>query len=177
MSTLKKQPLIVILGALLLLAALFYFFLVSPAVSYQKRIETLIKDKKNELAHMRGLQREWQGFQEARIEAEQLIVQRGAKFSPLSYMEALTRKIRVSDRIVYMKPLSFSGEEEGPQKRTGIEIRLEGLQMSELARLLRETEYSKNLLTIDRIKIDTLSKGKTRSLKVTLQVRTYSPNT
>jgi hypothetical protein len=176
MNTLRKGPLWIIFGALTVLAALFYFFLVSPALSRQERLAGLIRDRKTDLLHMRELQAEWQRFQDARTEAEKLISRRGKNFSPLSYMEGLTRKIGVSDKIAYMKPLSYSGDEEGPQKRTGIEIRLEGLQMKELVRLLQETEYSKKLLTIDRIKIDALSKGKIRNLKVTLQVRTFTPS-
>jgi len=175
MNIFKKEPLLIIFAGLVFVGLLYYILLVSPALSNQEKLRGLIREKKTQLARMEELRDEWRRFQEARAEAEESLSRRGRGFSPLSFMEGLTRKIGVSDRIAYMKPVSFASDAEGGQRREGIEIRLEGLDMKDLVALLAETEFSKKLLSIDRIKMDALSKGTERNLKVTLQVVTIAP--
>ena len=172
--TRRKMNVLILVAGLLALAGAYYAFLVSPALSHHARLERSASRKVEDLETMRQQRAEWLAFTATRRQAETLLTKRGGDFSLLSFMEGITRKVGVGDRISYMKPLSFSGLDQGPQTPVGIEIQLDGLHMSNLVRLLYEIEYSGKLLRIHRIKIKANADGKERSLKVTLQVQTYT---
>jgi|GEM_PF-4570855 len=174
MNLQRKEALLIYLGGLVALGLLYVFLVVSPALSRQEKFEALIAEKRTQLGEMKALQAEWQRFQDARREAEETLSRRGTGFSLLTFMEALTRRIGVSDKIAYMKPLTFTENEDGLHRREGIEIRLEGLRMKELVTLLRETEYSDKLLAVERIKVEAHSREEIRELEVTLQVHTFT---
>ena len=99
---------------------------------------------------------------------------RGQRFTLLSYLEGITRKLGINTKIHYMKPLSFSDEKPGNIRTEGIEMKLEGVSSRDLIPFLQQIEYAGKLLSIKRIKIQTVSKDKDTYLKVTLQVHTYS---
>ncbi|MGD8386822.1 MAG: hypothetical protein PVG49_06755 [Desulfobacteraceae bacterium] len=174
MRVLRQRTGILLAVGLLALAAVYYLLLVSPAFSEHKRLAHILTKEKSGLAVMKDLQTEWLAFVATREQAEKLLAKRGDDFSLLSFMEGLTRKVGVGDRIAYMKPLSYSSEEQGQQTLVGIEIQLDGLRMKDLVRLLHATEYSGKLLRIHRIKIKANAQEKHRDLKVTLQVQTYT---
>jgi hypothetical protein len=177
MNLRKRDALLTCLGGLVVLGLLYVFLLVSPALSRQEKYKALIAEKSSQLGDMKALQVEWQKFQDARREAEDILSGRGTAFSLLTFMEELTRRIGVSDKIAYMKPLSFAENEDGLHRREGIEIRLEGLRMKELVTLLRETEYSNKLLAIERMKVEAHDRSEIRNLQVTLQVHTFTNRT
>ncbi len=174
MTFLKRRKGLLLAAGLLVLLAAYALFWVSPALSRHERLERALVEEERDLETMRQLRAEWLAFEAAREQAEQLLAKRGEDFSLLSFMEALTREVGVGDRIAYMKPLSFSGTEEGSQRSMGIEIQLDGLRMKELVRLLHQTEYSGKLLSVRRIKIKANTQEEQRDLKVTLQIQTYA---
>jgi len=55
-----------------------------------------------------------------------------------------------------------------------MEIKLEGININHLVNFLYKIEYSGKLLNIKRIKIQRLSKLEARTLRVTLQINTYT---
>jgi hypothetical protein len=169
----KREKALILAVGLLVLTGAYYLLLVSPALSHQERLARSLEELGRDLRNMEGLRAEWLAFVAAREHAEALLERRGGDFSLLSFMESITRKVGVGDRIAYMKPLSFSDEEEKAQKAVGIEIQLDGLRMKDLVRLLHETEYSGKLLRVRRIKIRANSEQEQRDLKVTLQVETF----
>ncbi len=174
MRGLRRAKGLLLAGGLLALFALYYGLLISPVLSSQERLEETLAKRERDLEAMKRLRAEWDAFVASREQAERLLSERGEGFSLLSFMENVTRKVGVEDRIAYMKPLSFAEDTEGPQKPVGVEIQIDGLQMNDLVRLLHETEYSGKVLRVRRIKITAGSEGARRDLKVTLQVETFT---
>jgi hypothetical protein len=121
---------------------------------------------------MVALKDNWERFKTNKQKAEKILAQRGEKFTLLSFLEGVSREVGIDNKIQYMKPLTFR-EEEGALKPVGIEMNLDGINTKELVSLLYKIENSEKLLNIKLIKILHVSRGKSKLLKVTLQVNTY----
>ena len=172
--TLKRNEILTLaLGGLFVLTLLYYFFVISPAAAREKDLDRYIKKTRADLAEMVELKTRWDLMKRNQVEAEKMIGQRGPKFTLLSYLESISRETGINDKIQYMKPMSFP-EESGPLKQEGMEIKLEGVDMTQLVNYLYKIEYSEKLLSIVRIKVQRESTGDESSLlKATLQVNTY----
>jgi hypothetical protein len=72
-----------------------------------------------------------------------------------------------------MKPLAFH-DDSGPTKPAGIEMNLDNINTEQLVTLLYKIEGAGKLLNIKRIKIQRTSIKRIQTLKVTLQVNTYT---
>ncbi len=171
----RREKALLALGIVVILALAYYLIVVSPAMSRQKTLVRYIAKKEADLNEITSLRKEWEGFQERQAEAERILKGRGARFTLLSYLEGVTRQLGISTKIQYMKPLSFTEEQEGAIRPEGIEIKLDGITTRDLIPFLRRIEYGGKLLNIRRIKIQKVSKGEQDVLKVTLQVHTYLP--
>jgi hypothetical protein len=156
---------------LLLIALLYYGLIISPAMSERKKLISRIADRGSDLQQMKALKNEWESFQGMRKEAEQRLARKGQSFTLLSFLETISRAVGVDKKIQYMKPLSLP-HEEGDLRPEGIEMSLDQMNMKELVTFLYRIEYSGKLLHIKRIKIQKSSKD--RTIKVTLQVTSYS---
>lgn len=161
------------LGGILIFALFYYLFIVSPTISRQEALEKYILKKEADLAKMVELNLKWDRFKNNKAKAEKVLTRRGKKFTLLSFLEGISRKLGIHNKIQYMKPLS-SPEESGSLKQIGMEIKLDDINATQLVNFLYELEYSGKSLNIKRIKIQKFSKGKAQSLRVTLQVNTYS---
>lgn len=162
-----------LLGAILIFSVLFYLFVVSPALARQKVLEKYIGKQESELAKMTELSLKWDRFKANRVNAEKTLTRRGKKFTLLSFLEGVSRNLGIHDKIQYMKPLS-SPEASRSLKQLGMEIKLDGINITQLVKFLYELEHSGKLLHIKRIKIQRTSQGEARSLRITLQVNTYT---
>lgn len=172
MKLARRELALITLGFVFLAVAAFYLLAVAPALSRQQALAALIEEKAGDIRRMEALQQEWSDFQRKRAEAEQVLERRGQGFTLLTYMERISREVGVADRIQYIKPVNFP-EAEGPMQPTGIELRYERLDIKELVNFLYRVEQSRNLLRVDRIKIQPSVEAGRRSLEVTLQVNTY----
>lgn len=171
----RREKVLLALGIVIILALAYYLMVVSPAISRQKVLVRYIAEKEADLKEITSLRKEWEGFQKRRAEAERILKGRGRRFTLLSYLEGVSGQLGISTKIQYMKPLSFSEEQEGSIRPEGIEIKLDGITTRDLIPFLQMIEYGGKLLNIKRIKIQKVSKDKQDVLKVTLQVHTYLP--
>ena len=174
MSVNRREKALIGLGIVIILALAYIMLVVSPASSRRKALERYIAKKEADFSEICTLRSEWEGFQKRRAEAERIMKGRGQRFTLLSYLEGITRKLGINTKIHYMKPLSFSDEKSGNIRTEGIEIKLDGISSRDLIPLLQQIEYAGKLLSIKRIKIQKVSKDKDEYLKITLQVHTYS---
>lgn len=169
----RKELAILSLGGLAVLALLFYLLVISPALSRTKGLEGQIRKKEADLAKMSELKVKWDEIRGRQTELEKALTQRGARFTLLSFLEGVSREVGIESRIQYMKPLSFP-EEPSALRQTGMEIRIEEIDIRELVQYLHKIEYSGKLIKIRRMRIERAAKGEEGAqLKVTLQVVTF----
>jgi len=169
----KRETGILILAVFCPFLVLYYFIVISPALSKQQTLMDYVSKKQADLQHMLALQKEWRAFQDMRKEAESILNRRGEGFTLLSYLEGISRAAGIDTKIQYIKPVSFP-EAEGSMQPMGIEMRYDKLDIKELVDFLYKIEHTRNLLKIQRIKIQPVGTGQIRSLELTLQVNSYS---
>jgi Tfp pilus assembly protein PilO len=169
----RQQMTYLFFGGLFLVALLFYFVVISPGLSRQDQLERSISKRKADLAKITELKKKWESFKRDQGEVEQSLRSRGDRFTLLSFLEGITREIGIDKNIQYIKPVTFPPS-ESVFKPEGIEISLDNVGMEQLVNFLYRVENSGNLLFIKRIKILKTSRGSSSTLKVTLQVNTYT---
>ena len=169
MRIIRRKIAFFLFGGILIFALFYYLFIFSPVMAKQKPLEKNITKKEADLLKMVELNLKWDRFKYNKVEAEKTLARRGMKFTLLSFLEGVSRKTGIHDKIQYMKPIS-TPEESGSIKQAGMEIKLEDMDIGQLVSFLYEIEYSGKLLTIKRIKIQ----RKAQSLRVILQVHTYT---
>jgi hypothetical protein len=169
----RTQMTYVFFGGLFLVALLFYFVVISPGLSRQKTLERSIARKKAELVKITDLNRTWESFKRDRSDVESALRSRGDRFSLLSFLEGVTREVGIDKNIEYIKPVTFPPS-EGSFRPEGIELSLANMGMEQLVNFLYKVEHTGNLLYVKRIKILKVTRGPSSTLKVTLQVNTYT---
>lgn len=169
----REQFIAISLGGIFFVALLYYLLVVSPAVAREKKLREQIKIKESEMVEMLQLKAKWDSLKRYQAEAESVLNKRGERFTLLSFLEGISREVGISDRIQYMKPISFP-DQTGPLREEGMEVTLEDIDISQLVNYLYKIEYSANLLNVRRIKMQRkrMADG-SAALRVTLQVNTY----
>ena len=168
----RREMTFCLAGGGVLLALLYYLIVISPAAARRETLLGYIHKKEAALSAMIRLRDERERLRADKTRAEKLLAARGTKFTLLSFLEGVSRKVGVDDRILYMKPLTFP-EQPGPLRPAGIEMKLDRISTRQLVNLLYRIECSGKLLNIRRIKIHRTAGGDRPLLKVTLQVNTY----
>ena len=171
----RTQMTYLFFGGLFFVALLFYFVAISPGLSKQEQLEKSISKRKADLVKITELKRRWENFKRDQGEVEQALRSRGDRFTLLSFLEGITREVGIDKNIQYIKPVTFPPSEvAGTFKPEGIEMSLDNVGMEQLVNFLYKVELSGDLLFVKRIKILKTSRGSTSTLKVTLQVNTYT---
>jgi hypothetical protein len=156
---------------------LYYFFVVSPNLAKEDFLRRAIRNKEADQKEMEALQGAWERMKREHAAGEAALQVRGDKFTLLSFLEGISREVGIANKIQYVKPLTFP-EEPGSLKKEGMEVKLEDMDIHELVEYLYKIEYSGKLLKIQRIKVQRVSgKDDTSSLRVTIQVHTFSRKT
>lgn len=162
------------IGGIIFLSVLYYLVVFSPGVKRERMVRERVRKKESDIRAMMQLKREWETLRASKIRANELLKRRGKQFALLSFLEGLSRKVGINDRIQYMKPVLFQESSSSSLRQVGVEMRLDGLSMKDLVQYLYRIEYSDAFLAVPRIKIQRVEeKGTAASLRVTMQVRTY----
>jgi Tfp pilus assembly protein PilO len=171
----RRQAHLGALAGLILFSALYYWIVISPALSRQRSLSNHIRKKEADLVAVTALKRDWESFQEVRAKAQKTLERKGKGFSLLSFMEDTFKATGMETKIQYMKPMSLPGNDEAP-KPQALEIGLDGVNTRELITFLQRVESSGKAVHFKRTKIQRSSRSKESSLKVTLQIYTYTPS-
>jgi hypothetical protein len=172
----RNQLLVVFSGLGLLMSATYYFFVLGPILENRHRIERAVEKRERDLKVMSGLREKWAQIKERQAAADRILGGKEAGFNMLSFLEGVSREAGVSEKIVHMKPISFS-DTLNDFRQEGMEISLEGVDLREITRYLYGIEYAaEGLIYVKRIRIQRPSKEKfVIALNVTLQVVAYLP--
>lgn len=169
----RREMALLMFGGVFVIALLYYLIVISPALSSEKSYINRIEKREADLAKMIELKSKWEKFKSNKARTEKILAARGKAFSLLSFLEGVSREVGINDKIQYMKPLAFH-QESAPMKPAGIEMSLDNINVEQFVTLLYKIECSGKLLNVERIKIQRTSTEKSHTLKVTLQVNTYT---
>lgn len=173
MKIAKREKRIIFALGVFILLILYYAFILSPAFSKINTVEKQIAKNESQLAEIVKLKAIHDRYNESKIKAESILVERGENFAVLSYLESESRKLNIDKRIGFMKPVNFPPS-SGNLQLAGIEMNLVGINTKELVDFLHKIEAAGKLLSISRIKIQRPTKHGPQLLNVTLQVNTYN---
>ncbi len=149
----------VVLGVFILLAGV-----VSPVLEYRSRLTSSVKAHDSELRRVYDLS--------ARIRAAGSVSRtagaaQSADFTLFGFLEELAARVKVNDRIEYMKPISESGD----SAREAVEVKIRSVFQDDLISLLYDIEHSPYSLKIKRLNIRRVERDS--CLDVTFQVVHY----
>jgi type II secretory pathway component PulM len=156
----RRERLVIVIAGAVLGVFVLTAGVVSPVVEYRARLADSVKSKEAQLKRVSELS--------SRIRAAQAsggasAVQQ-ADFTLFGFLEELAAKVRVNDRIEYMKPISDSSG----SAREAVEVRIRSVFQDDLVSLLYDIEHSPYALKIRRLNVRRVERDGT--LDVTFQV-------
>jgi general secretion pathway protein M len=165
-----RERLMVIVGGVVVALVLLYRFGLSPAIERLRMLDRLVAVKEREVHEMKTVSETYQMRKRLMEEVNRSLSQRGQDFAIFSFLEDLANKIGIKPNIMYMKPaMTTPGE---LFRESSVEMRLEGIGLSQLTRYLYDIERAPQLLRVRRMHI----KPRTANpdlLDVTFQVSTF----
>ncbi len=137
----RRETLFVSIGALVLLVLGVYFLIVQPLTDRRDRLHNLTARLQGDLAELQDMAGEFKALAAQRDLTRTQVQARGKDFAPFSFLENLAGEAGLSGRIESMSPVASSGE-EGASRQSEFDVRLSGIQLGELVRLLYSLEAS-----------------------------------
>jgi type II secretory pathway component PulM len=138
-------------GGAFLLVFLLYGLILSPLFEKNGLMDRKIEQKLQELEEMAELEQEHRRLNEIVAEAEGKMRKRTAGFSMISYLEGISLRAGVNDRIDYMRPKPVP---PGPHYReSAVEIRLKNVPLPDLVKFLYWIEYTPEFLKLNKVKL------------------------
>jgi len=134
-----------------LLVFLLYGLVLSPLFEKNRLMDRKIDRKLQELNEMVVLEQDHRRLNEIVAKAEQKMGGRTTGFSIISYLEGLSLRAGIKDRIDFMRPKSIP---PGPLYReSAVEIRLKKVPLPDLIQFLYWIEYSPEFLKLKKVKL------------------------
>ncbi|HON37792.1 MAG: type II secretion system protein GspM [Desulfomonilia bacterium] len=160
----KRERLILLIAGVVLGVFILTVGVVSPVMEYRARLNSSVK------AHDRELKRVYE--LSSRIRAADSVTKapgaaQSADFTLFGFLEELAARVKVNDRIEYMKPIS----ESGGSTRESVEVKIRSVFQDDLISLLYDIEHSPHPLKIKRLNIRRVERD--NCLDVTFQVVRY----
>ena len=146
-----REQVVLVLGGVATVGILLYAYVLDPALERYRDLDRLIRIKAQQLERVRALQAEYQALSQAYQRLEQQATRAQKGFSPLSFMESLSARAGIQDRVLSMKPRFFPLE-KGFREAT-VEIRAERLTLKEILTYLRLIEDSGKPIRIKTLQI------------------------
>lgn len=140
-SSLSQRERLLVLGVgVLTAAALFFVLVMDPLLERLDRLDRVIAGKQRAIRELTTLGADYRAAraQQARLD-ERMAAGKG-RFSLLSYLEESAAGAKIRDRITAMQPQASSSKQG--YKETSVELRLEGVLLSQLLMLLVKLEDS-----------------------------------
>ena len=166
----RRERRIVVAGAAVLAVVVGYFFVVGPVLDRHGDLERLIAQKAREHAEVVRLGAEYRQAK-ARLESiDARLAGTGRDFQLLSYLEGLSVRNGVRDRIAYMRPQPASAV--GRFREQAVEMRLDGITINQLTEFLTQLAGAPQALRVKRLSVVRRFDNATR-LDVVVQVAAY----
>jgi general secretion pathway protein M len=147
---------------------------VSPYLDARKKLERSVQRTQNDLLEMQILQSQYGEIKRRQGEITLLIGRRDASFSLFSFLEQQADRVRVKDRVTYMKPSTIDLE-EGLQE-SAVEMKIERITLRQLIDFLGKVESLDKVVLIKRLAVQKNQKD-SNLLDVVATIVTFEKNT
>jgi general secretion pathway protein M len=166
----KRESIILAIGLIAVLAWILFQFLFSPLADKHKRMKRAITVKESVYKDIKALKHEYDILKADAEIAKTHYSKQDKSFTLFSFLDKLAGQNGIKANITYMKP-STSVSKDLPYKISTVEMKMQGLNLTQLTNYLYGVETSPNNLYIKRLAIT--KKGiESKSVDVVLQVET-----
>ena len=129
-------------------------FLVFPLFDKNDRLTRNIATRQQEFEQIKLLQAEYKKTADKAEESKRYLKARKRGFTLFSFLDTLAGRTGVKSHIAYMKPTT-TPIKDTPYRRSMVEMKLNGITMSQLLAFLHGIETSRDMLSIKRLSIST----------------------
>ncbi len=151
---LSPRERVLIFGAVLFISGtLLYGLIVSPLVSGQRRYRSMVTRQRDNLEQFRLLAAQYRDTESSLKNLEKALSERKSDTSLLAAMESEARKLGFADRIASMKP--FNTDLDSGMVEASVEIKIEKMNLAELADFLTTVEESNLMARTARLRVKT----------------------
>lgn len=170
MKLVKREKMMILLGGGLTVLYLVLQFVVFPFVDQIEGMRSGIAAKEAALHEMDRLIGEYRSLRRGADAIGQKLHQRKTGFTLFSFLEEAAGLAGVKGNIKYMKPSETQGA--GEYLESQVEMKLDGITLTQLVDFLRRVESPENVVTVRRISVQEANAA-SGYLDVTLQVLTF----
>ncbi len=155
-------------GALVVFAVLQ--FIVFPLMDKNDRLTRTLATRRQELGQIRTLQAQYRQTTDKAQQAQHYIKTRKRGFTLFSFLETLAGQTGIKVHIAYMRPTT-TPQKDSPYRHSMVEMKLQGVTMSQLLPYLHGIESSREMMAIKRLSI-TKSEQQDKLINAVFQVET-----
>lgn len=166
----RREKYAVFFACVLIFVAGGYQFGISPFLEKKNLLERQVTAKKEALQTVRNLKSEYEQFLNKEDSLKKLYSQREKRFTLFAFLEKLAVKAGVDGRIDYMKP-SSSMDKMSKIELSLVEMKLKGVNLSQLISYLYLVETSENVVFVKRLSV-TRDGDKKGTISAVLHVET-----
>ncbi|MCD5390672.1 type II secretion system protein M [candidate division NPL-UPA2 bacterium] len=147
----KRERIALIGGGAFLFILLFYQLGISPVTRRIEILEEKIHKREEDLKGITKLRSEYLTLKENLKSVEQGLAARGKDFNLFSFLEKLTVECGIKEKLFSMKPRKRPVSD--CYKQSVVEIKLKGIDISELTAYLYRIENPNRFLTINNLRL------------------------
>jgi general secretion pathway protein M len=146
-----REKIFVFSGGAALLILVLWLGVIRPYHNGLATAKIRIHSRQRQLQEVQQLQQEYLGLQSALTTAERKLSGSTRGFTLFSFIEAVTTKLGIRDRLVSMRPQT--PQTQGDYREESVKIKLERINLSQLVRLLYGIEKSDAALHLKKVRI------------------------
>jgi hypothetical protein len=160
----KREKIVLFSSGAALGAFMLIFGVLSPIMGYKARLAESVRSQDDKLRRVYELSTQIRAVQDFSRNGNAAGSQ---NFTLFGFLEELAAKVRVNDRIEYMKPIN----DPSNSAREAVELKIRAIYQEDLISLLYDIEHCPYSLVVKRLNIRRVERD--NNLDVTLQEISY----
>ncbi len=148
----KREKIAVAAGAGALIVYAVLQFLVFPLLDKNDRLTRTLATRQQELGQIQTLQAQYRQITDKAQQAQHYMKIRKPGFTLFSFLETLAGQTGIKVHIAYMRPTT-TPLKDSPYRHSTVEMKLQGVTMSQLLPYLHGIETAREVMAIKRLSI------------------------
>lgn len=166
----KREKMVLLAGSAVVAGFIIINFIIFPLIDAKTGVARAIHSQEKALQEIIALREEYRGLDIDSGDIRKAIASRPKDFTLFSFLEQEAGQAGLKSNIQYMKPSAV--EDAGRYKQSMVEMKLEGITLTQLVDYLALVESPEYLVGVKRLSVRQ-SKGNEGYLSVLLQMVTY----